>query len=270
MFQNPHVNFPLLIVIGTITFIVFVMGFFFVIRGYQKRVFSNFSEKQELQSRYKQELLQTQIEIQEQTLLKISQEIHDNIGQVLSLAKLNVNAMKGANPGAMDGIIDESIRLIGRAIQDLRDLSKSMHSDYITQMGLVQSLEYELEQIKKTGTCAIHFYTQGRIFRLGKQQELIIFRIVQEALHNIIKHAGASEIKVNILFSEQEFKLEVNDNGIGFNTAQLIMDNYEGLGLGIRNMYNRARMINTVFTITSFANEGTTVMLTLPLQDTKF
>jgi signal transduction histidine kinase len=99
---------------------------------YRKRIKENLL----LQAKFQQALLQTQIEIQEQTLTTISQEIHDNIGQVLSLAKLNLNTLQ---PDEHEKLKDTKM-LVSKAINDLRDLSRSMHGDKIADLGLQKPL----------------------------------------------------------------------------------------------------------------------------------
>jgi signal transduction histidine kinase len=218
-----------------------------------------------MEHRKEQQILQTQLEIQEQTFKNISQEIHDNIGQVLSLVKLNINTMDSNQPAPLQEKIDNSRTLISKAIQDLRDLSKSLNTDYVVEQGLMRSIEYELEMIRKTGSYEIEFDTNGKAYRLERQQELIIFRIVQEILHNIIKHAKATKINVAASFEPEIFTLAIADNGQGFDASKIESENYERFGLGIRNMHNRAKMINADFKFTSTLQEGTTVTLTLPI-----
>lgn len=246
--------------------ICFIITFFIINQRKKEKLIL---EKQKLTREYEQAILQTQLEIQEQTLKNISQEIHDNIGQVLSLAKLNINTMGDAAPELLNEKISDSRQLISKAIQDLRDLSKSLNTDYVTDMGLARSIEYELELIKKTGAYEIELDVKGKPYRLEQQQELIFFRIVQEALHNIIKHAKATAINVRIMFEPEVFTLQISDNGAGFDAKQLDENNYTGLGLGIRNMHNRANMISAGFKLTSTLEKGTTVILTLPLQTPK-
>ena len=235
----------------------------------QKKKLTYQKEKSLIQSQFQQTLLQTQLEIQEQTFKNISQEIHDNIGQVLSLVKLNINTMNSGEPVALNDKINDSKVLITKAIQDLRDLSKSINTDYVTELGLVRSIEYELEMIQRTGSYKIQFNINGQAYRLEQQQELILFRIVQEALHNIMKHAKATAIDVQLLFEPELFILKIIDNGVGFDSSQVEQNNYNGLGLGIRNMHNRASMISTDFKLVSNPDKGTALILTLPLQTSK-
>ena len=260
----------IILIIGiTISLLITAIGIISLFLIYRNKQLKYLQEKQIMQSQFQQELLQTQLEIQEQTFKNISQEIHDNIGQVLSLVKLNINTMDCGQPAALNEKISDSKHLISKAIHDLRDLSKSLNTDYVTEMGLTRSVEYELEMIKRTGSYEIKFNTTGKPYRLDPQQELIFFRIVQEALHNIIRHAKATSIKVELLFEPQIFTLKISDNGVGFDSSQLAINNYNGLGLGIRNMHNRASMIDTDFKLMSNVEKGTTVILTLPLQTTK-
>lgn len=254
-----------LIVLVTLFMLLIVSFIVIFIALYQKRHIRYSREKQMLQHQFSQTLLQTQLEIQEQTLKNISQEIHDNIGQVLSLAKLNINTMSCDEPEALQGKINDSKHLISKAIQDLRDLSRSLNTDYVVEMGLLRSVEYELELIKRTGGIETVLRIEGKSYRLEQQQELILFRIVQEVLHNIIKHARATLIDVLVQFDPAAFILTVKDNGIGFDASKLEASDYSGFGLGIRNMHNRAAMINTNFTLSSGPGDGVTIVLQLPI-----
>ncbi len=219
-----------------------------------------------MQSRFQQELLRTQLEIQEQTLKTISQEIHDNIGQVLSLAKLNLNTVDMTKQDELQEKITDSKNLVSKAIQDLRDLSKSMNTDNIEAIGFIRAIEYEMDMIRKTG-----FKTQldieGKMIRLEPQKELILFRIIQEVLNNIMKHAEANAIEIKVNYAEKEIRISVSDNGKGFDLTPLNENELSGFGLGIRNMHNRAKLIGADFSMSSNIGNGTVVSLAVPLNN---
>ena len=257
------------IFIVTIFLVTVATGIILLVLIYQKRQLQYLREKEQLKVSYEKEILTTQLEIQEQTFKNISQEIHDNIGQVLSLVKLNIYTLDNAPPQAFHEKLDNSKELITKAIQDLRDLSKSMNTDYISELDLVRSIEYELEMIQKTGTYKVEFNTNGKAYRLNRQEELVLFRIVQEVLHNIIRHAKANAIYVKAMFDKESFALQIADNGKGFDASRISSNNLEGLGLGIRNMHNRAKMINADFKLSSTLQKGTTVTVVLPLTQPK-
>ena len=145
MFQKDEINLTLIIIVCSITFLVFLVSFFILFRGYYLRRLKFYKEKQSLEFNFKQQLLQTQLEIQEQTLKTISEEIHDNVGQVLSLAKLNLNTLDNTS----DKKIQDTKNLVAKAINDLRNLSRCIHGDRIAQLGLQQSIEDELNIVEK-------------------------------------------------------------------------------------------------------------------------
>jgi two-component system, NarL family, sensor kinase len=250
------------ILIVTITIILLLLGVFILVLFlfYQKKQ----SENKKRMDSFNDQLLQSQLEIQEQTLKTISQEIHDNVGQVLTLAKLNL-ATTVVTEATANEKINTSKQLIAKAIQDLRDLSRSLNTDYVEEMGLVRSIEYELELLKKTETIETVFSMDGKPIRFEKQKELILFRIVQEAIHNIIKHAEANTISAFVQFREYALSIKINDDGKGFDLALLNDAANQSFGLGLRNMNSRASLIGAKFFINSTTGNGTEVYISLPL-----
>ena len=250
-----------------ITIIVFLLAGFFIlvlVAYINQRKKKHIEEKKTMQVNFQQELLRTQLEIQEQTLKNISQEIHDNIGQVLSLAKLNLATADLSKADALQQKIEDSRKLVAKAIQDLRDLSKSLNTDYLADMGLARSVEYELELIKKTGYFETQFIQEGCGYSLGQQKELILFRILQEVISNIIKHAKANLITVELLYEPDAFSLRITDNGQGFDLGALSERQHGERGLGIKNMHSRAQLIGAQFSVTSTIQKGTVVAVRLP------
>jgi len=239
---------------------IFVLSFFLVYR-------KNQNAKENQIEKLNKEMLVTQLEIQEQTLKNISQEIHDNVGQVLTLAKLNLATTSVAEE-ATNEKIKTTQQLIGKAIQDLRDLSRSLNTDYVEEMGLVRSIEYELELLHKTGSIDTELNIEGRIVKFDKQKELILFRIVQETIHNIMKHADAKKITAAVRFTNDAMQIAIKDNGKGFDLSPLNDAGNQSFGLGLRNMNSRATLIGALFSVNSIIGTGTEVVLQLPINET--
>lgn len=258
-------NILVFVLIGCLLVCVLSVFIVFFVLSYRKKQADFMLEKQQLQSQYQEILLQSQIEIQEQTLHNISQEIHDNIGQVLSLAKLNIGTMDINQPSQLQEKINCSRDLVGKAIQDLRQLAKTMNSTFITEAGLVGAIEAELEIVRKSGVLLAHLYVEGQPVRTDPQKELILFRIFQEVMTNIIKHATAEKVEIRIGFSEELLNITISDNGKGFDTATINASEKPASGLGLRNMQHRARLIDANLSITSIPEKGTTVAIRLPL-----
>ncbi len=261
--ENSNVVFYV-IAVGSILLVllgIFLISFMFI---YQKRHNKHLKEKQQLQTQFQQTLLESQLEIQEQTVNVVSQEIHDNIGQDLSLAKLNIVTIDICQPETAQIKINDSRDLVGKAIQDLRNLARSMSTSYITEMGLLRSVEYEVEMIRKSGAFLPQLHVEGQVTKINPQRELILFRIFQELINNIIKHAAAKKVDIRIVFTEELLNITVIDNGKGFDATQLTHSN-SAFGLGLRNMKNRAQLIGADFSITSIPGTGTTANIRLPL-----
>jgi two-component system, NarL family, sensor kinase len=252
------------IVFGSILLLMVVLFIMIFVSWYDKRKASHNQEVNVMKANFEKTLLQSQLEIQEQTLKNISQEIHDNVGQVLTLAKLNLATTVVTNGSAAENI-KTTQQLIAKAINDLRDLSRSLNTDYVEEMGFVRSVEYELELLKKTGTIETLLTIEGKKVKLEQQKELILFRIVQEAIHNIMKHAEAKTIEVAIQFMNETISIFVKDDGRGFDVSPLNDEGNRVFGLGLRNMHNRATLIGAKFSVTSILQQGTEVYISLPI-----
>lgn len=209
-------------------------------------------------SNFQNILLKTQLEVQEQTLTNISRELHDNVTQVLSFVKLNLALTTSSEAGQQEKI-KESRDLVGRAIDDLRNLSKSLNYESISAIGLVKSLEIESKRLNNSGLIHVDLDVKGDKYSLGQQRELILFRIFQEALNNTLKYAEAQHFKISLQYSNQLFNLNLEDDGNGFS----IEHNQEKLGLGLRNIKSRAALIGADIRIESSPGKGCQISIVL-------
>jgi two-component system, NarL family, sensor kinase len=254
----------IIIVIGAAVFALLVITFLFrFILLYQKKSIAFTSEKKLMETQFQQEILLSQLEIQEQTLKNISQEIHDNIGQTLSLVKLNLNTIDMEKPAVIPQKVDNSKQLVGKAITDLRTLSKKLHSDSILAAGLLKAIEFELGLVEKSGVYQTSLTINGEPVTLDAQKELILFRIVQEAMNNIIKHAHASTIAISANFAHNHLQLLIDDNGNGFKLPLEQGDINRGIGL--RSMENRVKLLNGQIAIETAPEKGTQIQISVPI-----
>ncbi|WP_153800137.1 sensor histidine kinase [Foetidibacter luteolus] len=242
--------------------ILFAWGIISLFMRYQIKKNQLIQKNALLQSQYQQELLKTQLEIQEQTFKNISQEIHDNIGQALSFVKLNINTINVYQPEDTKEKLLESKKLITKTIQDLRDLSKTLNTDFIGDIGLVAAIEQQLFFLQKTGLYQTRFLVDGEASKQPMQTQIVLFRIVQELLNNTVKHAEATEVAVEIRFLPQKMSILVSDNGKGFHVAETTNGNNTP-GLGFRNMQNRMAMVRGFITINSEPGKGTLALIEL-------
>ena len=211
----------------TILLLLLISFIITIVYKYQQKQNAHFKDIETLKTSHENILLQSQLEIQEQTFQKISREIHDNIGQKLTLAKLYLNTINYAYTDKTMIQVNDSVNIIGEAINDLSDLSHSMSSEIILNNGLIRALEFEAAQLTKSGIYKICFSATGNPVFMDTNTELMLFRIVQEVLNNIVKHSDASEIDINLHYTDALLIIEIKDNGKGFYTGK----NWPGTGL---------------------------------------
>jgi two-component system NarL family sensor kinase len=197
-------------------------------------------------------------------LQHISREIHDNISLCLTLAKLNLNTLDFNDASKGKTQIDSSLEQITKAINDLSDISKGMNSDLIISQGLLEVLTKEITKLKKLNLFELEYVITGSPIFLDSQKELVIFRIIQEAFNNIIKHAKASLVKLNLDYNIDHIKVLVTDNGQGFSFDTVKQNKNKELNAGLNNMQKRASLFNGRTSIDSTPGSGTKILITIP------
>ncbi len=253
MRANEEVIFTIIVVVIILVFLA-IMFLVALTRHNQRRNKLMF-ENQKIKKDFEQTLLSTQLEIQEQTLTHISREIHDNIGQVLSLARLQLHSL---STNGQENDIEYTDNLLEKAITDLRGLSHSLNTNSIKDNGFSASVIKVLEQFEKTGKFKTSFIDEAN-FSVSDDHGIILFRIIQEVLNNIVKHADASEIIIRIEKANDHTTINIIDNGKGFDIENL---KSAESGIGIRNITERAMIIGAKLSVISQQNNGTTVRIT--------
>jgi two-component system, NarL family, sensor kinase len=255
--QNEQVIVEIIAVILVLLFLGIL--FLLLILFYNNRKKQMIKEKEQMKDLFEKQLLQSKLEIQQQTLDSISREIHDNVGQILSLAKVQLNIMEQKN--ATDPtLLKQTKESVTQAMAELRDIARNLSSEQNRSFNWIVSIENEIGKINKSGILKAHLELTGDNF-LNEPYKLIVFRIIQEGLQNILKHARASEIYLRIMQSPQGTCIILQDNGTGFLFQEVLKENR---GIGLRNMYTRAELIGAKLSIDSNLSSGTTLNLTIP------
>lgn len=251
----------LLIVLSTIILIFLTVVVVLTILRYKTRQQQFFHEKIRLKTQFSEILLQSQLEIKEQTLQHIAYELHDNLGQVASLIKINLNTIQFNDQVKAEHKIEDTKELVRQLILDLKSLSISLNSDRVVQIGIVKGLEGEMDRINKTGQFTATIKQEGPVPLLDANTTIILYRMVQEILNNTVKHSNAKRIEITLQASENLLTLVCSDDGVGFNSEEKI----ESSGSGLLNLQSRAKLIHADLTIRSSPESGTTVSIELPV-----
>ncbi len=244
-------------------FILVVVSFIIVILFFIKKKQKGFAlDLIAIKVEHEMELYKTKLEIQEQNSLEISREIHDNVGQSISLAKMILNTLDTHENYESKVCISETSELLELALDNLRYIGRKLNSEIIKKGGLKKSIEMQLGYLRRGGKLNTQLHVNGEYVTLDETKEVFLFRIVQESINNIIRHANATSITICLSYSKNSLKLQIEDNGKGFNlNDQISGPNHVG---GIYNMQNRAKQIGAEILIDSTIGNGTTIIVTTP------
>lgn len=207
------------------------------------------------------------IEGQEKERKRISKDIHDGLGQLLTGIKLNLSAISSQTDLKEDtyDILSHTRKLLNDAISEVRRISYDLLPTTLHDFGLAPAIKHLVENITKTDKFSISFDHNLKDERFNDQVEVSIYRVVQEALNNSAKHASASQIQVRIFKEDNIILLEINDNGKGFlvKTAPYMIP-YKSMG--IINMKERVELLGGKFEIRSIAGKGSKILVRIPLK----
>jgi two-component system, NarL family, sensor histidine kinase UhpB len=224
------------------------------------------TEKKELEEKLNEERRLRQNEItnavitaQEQEREAIGKELHDNINQILATTKLYIEYSL-TNEDMRNELLETAKKYIGDAVAEIRNLSKSLVPPSLGEVGITMALDELIESVQPVSKFTIT-RNWGSIKNqlLSEQLKLTIFRIAQEQLNNISKHANATNVNISLAMIENDLQFCIEDNGVGFDITQ------KAKGVGLQNIYSRAYLHNGQVTITSAANQGCSISILFKL-----
>lgn len=245
-------------------------------RTYYEGIVENITERKraEMEMRTTQNRLRTL----SRTLLKkmeierhyVAYELHDEIGQALTAVKLNLESIRSL-PGheGLDGHLDESVAVIDRALQQVRDLSLNLRPSVLDDLGLMAALRWLVNSMTSKSGLEIHFESDEIEPRLSREIETACFRVAQEAITNVLRHAQASRITVLLRKDRDALSLTVSDNGIGFDARSAQARCVSGGSFGLLGMEERVTLSGGSFTVESVLDKGSKISAHFPLRGSR-
>jgi signal transduction histidine kinase len=194
---------------------------------------------------------------------RIAQDLHDGLGALLSTVQMHFSSIENEikRIHRLD-IYDTANKLLDEACQEVRKISHNMMPGTLLKFGLVPAIQDICDKIQNTNQIKIEFNTMNvDDMRLEEHVEITIFRLIQEGLNNIVKHAGATDVIIQLLKDDNELHLVIEDNGIGFDVDTA----WENGGMGVRNLESRIQYLNGKLEIRSYIGEGTTLTIYIPV-----
>lgn len=216
--------------------------------------------KLSLLSRQRSELAQKLISTQESVLRHVSRELHDEFGQILTAIGAMLALVRNRLPeeSGIHSNLLETCEITQSALDNVRSLSQALHPVILDETGLESALDWYLSKVEKQTRVAVSYEKTGTRFGLENSAAIHIYRVLQEALNNAIRHSGASQILVRLRYLCSALMLEVEDHGRGF-TAQPAVS-----GVGLIGMRERAELLGGHIAFLKALPSGTLVRLTVP------
>jgi signal transduction histidine kinase len=235
-----------------------------------QRQASNLKEEYRIRERMQQEFSKKLIEQQESERKRLASELHDGLGQNLLVVKneiqqfLNDTYVSKKDLHRVDSMMQESV-------ESVREISSNLHPHHLERLGFCAAVEALTENISHASGLRIECSCDKLDHQMPKEIEIHVYRIIQEALSNIVRHASARNASVEIRKNPKSIDVVIHDDGHGFDTREFRgeqMQKHDGdlsRGFGLASMSERARIIGGTLTIESSTSSGTTIRLTLPV-----
>lgn len=251
----------LIIIVFNVFLLAFIAATVAFVVQYKNKKKENLANLQKQQILHQQELLATQIEMQTQTMQHIGREIHDNVGQKLTLASLYAQQLAFENkaPNINDKIENIS-EIINQSLTELRYLSKSLTDNHIDDNDIDELLKQEFAKIAELKKYQVDLNLGIKDLSLPYETKTVILRITQEFLQNSIKHANCSKITGTVMRLDQKLQIVLQDDGKGFE-----VEGHIGKGLGLMNMKKRIELIGGSYVMQSEVGEGTKLTIEILL-----
>jgi signal transduction histidine kinase/ABC-type amino acid transport substrate-binding protein len=202
------------------------------------------------------------LSVQEEERKRVARELHDDLSQRLAVLSIDLGALHNQTESE-----DAKLRIrkvkqdIVSVAEDTHSLSRRLHPSIIDDLGLIEALRSEIDSYQRREEIKVEFFSTMQTLSLDKDVELVIFRVVQEALRNVAKYSEASMVKISLASIHGSLFLQIQDDGMGFDVEAA----RKAPGLGLKSMMERARLINAEFNISSEENHGVNIELQIPL-----
>ena len=251
-------RYMLVYMIAVLFIVTSLMVIFFIV--FLKRKNKLILDKIKQQQAFEEEIARAQTETQEQTLKNVGWELHDNIGQLLSFANMQLSILKMQVTDDVKEKFKDTSEALSNSLKEVRALSKTLNNDVILNIGFEKAITNELNRLKKMKFTNADLHVIGQSIPFNNEKhEIILFRILQEFLSNSVKYSEANTLNITLDYDANYLTITAKDDGKGFDESKIEK------GSGLINMKSRAALINADLHLSSVVNEGVTLIVKYPL-----
>jgi signal transduction histidine kinase len=208
------------------------------------------------------------IDVQEAERKHLARELHDQIGQALTAVQISLHNLQSSSEGSLAGPLAESLAVIDEALQQVHDLSLDLRPSLLDDLGLVAALRWYVDRVASRAGLVRCFSADALETRFAAEIETACFRIAQEAMTNVLRHALARTVSVQVKRTDSMLQLLVQDDGVGFDVRAAMSRTGLKASLGLHGMQERAAAVDGLVEIRSQLDRGTEVVASFPLKTT--
>lgn len=253
-----------LLLVGIVTMLLLAVALIFFFVVYQKRLYGQQLESQRAREAHQRELLSAAVEIQENERRRIASDLHDDIGSLLSAARLYLRQLGTlATVEDNERIKQESLDIISKIIQNTRRITHDLLPSELEKFGLFAAAEDLCSRISRTGELFVNLVVVPSKQRFDPRKEVALYRVLQELISNTLKHADAKCIEVEYSWKKESLCFRYLDDGKGFDPQ--IISTRGGTGLGLRNIESRISVIGGSLDYRTAPMEGLEVSIEVPI-----
>jgi two-component system, NarL family, sensor kinase len=252
----------LIFALGTAGMLFMAVAIILFVSFYQKRMISEQLRRTALEVEYQRKMLLAALESQENERQRVSKDLHDDVGMMLMTVRAQVNALVGK--ALSDSMADDLRQLVDETHETVRRISWDLKPSTLERFGLAQTVKEMGSRLSVSGAVPVLFSEEGDPASLDKQQETLVFRVIQESVSNALRHAQANTIEVRFRWEHENLLIEIADDGIGFNFPNAGNKMKVHLGLGLINLENRAALLDGALSFDKNNPTGTVVKLKIP------
>jgi signal transduction histidine kinase len=257
--MDENAEIVLIYFVGTFGMVILASAILLFFNTYQKRLLKKELEINRIKTRQQEEILANTVLSQEKERKRIAQDLHDGVGAMLSVVKLNIAMVeRKSDTSASKEIARETKSYLDEVILQVRRISRALLPPSLEKLGLAAAVEELVNWVNKSDQVEVVIWKTDYVYRFDGKKEMAVFRIIQELLNNALKHAQATQIVIKMRFSSAGLAVSVCDNGVGFE----IKSNAK-TGLGLKNLESRTQILNARIKLHSAPGKGTSAVLFL-------
>lgn len=262
--MNPSGSeFALMFVVASMGMLLLAIAIVLFILFYQRKMLQEQMRRQAMEAEFQKMMLKAALDSQENERRRLAADLHDSIGAMLSTIRVGLTTLPRSREVSEVTILPTK-KLLDETIESVRAISRDLMPATLQKFGLNQAISDLCRRVTDAAMIETNFHETGEQVRLSETNEIMLFRIVQELLNNVVKHARAKEVNVWLIW-DRTLEIRVEDDGKGFDYAKQMQQNATNRGLGLFNIENRTRLMGAAINFDNGESKGTRISIRLPL-----